>query len=90
MNLARAIKIMAAMEGLTYWEYVKKYQDKKNFGFIYQRINTAALLELEHMQKEIKRKRKYNKSIIDRIADYFEERKLKHAQQRYEREGIQS
>ncbi len=59
-NLANVIKSLANAEGLSYWEYVKKNQGKKRFGFSYEKVDTAALLELEHQQKEARRKLKYN------------------------------
>ncbi len=61
-NLANMISKAAKAEKLSYWDYVKKHQNKKRFGFRYERINTAALLEEEHRRKEEKRKLKYSES----------------------------
>ncbi len=58
-NPANEISKAAKAEKLTYWDYVKKHQNKKRFGFRSVRINTAALLERDRRVKEEKRKAKY-------------------------------
>jgi hypothetical protein len=61
-NLANEIKKRANAVGLSYWNYVKKYQKPPKIlesGFRYIKVDTAAQLELEHEMKERRRKRKY-------------------------------
>lgn len=59
MNLANEIKAAANKERLSYWDYVKKYQDKLRLPFRYVIVDTTAILEEEHRLKEEKRKKKY-------------------------------
>jgi hypothetical protein len=54
-NPANVIAKAAAKEGLGYWDYVKKHQNKKDFGFRYVKVDTAALIEEKERQRAEKK-----------------------------------